>query len=107
MHAAMTTRIHPLKTPSPEDGARAAAITGREDGPPAAIMSPADGEKRLTVAEAAADAAVSVHTIRRGYENRHLRVQRFGVGGRGIRIRRADLAAWLDAGGRTDAMERR
>jgi excisionase family DNA binding protein len=64
------------------------------------------GEKKDTVAEAAAEATVSVHTIRRAYEHGHLRVLRFGIGGRGIRIRRADLAAWLEAGGRTDRVER-
>ena len=75
-----------------------------EDAASAAAM--AFGEKMLTVAEAAADASVSVHTIRRAYEHGHLRVLRFGVGGRGVRIRRADLAAWLEAGGRTDRLER-
>ena len=72
----------------------------------AAAAAAVFGDKMETVAEAAADASVSVHTIRRAYEHGHLRVLRFGVGGRGIRIRRSELAAWLEAGGRTDRMER-
>jgi excisionase family DNA binding protein len=58
-------------------------------------------DKRLTVAQAAEEATVSVNTIRRAYESEHLKVLRFGVGRRSIRIRRGDLMAWLDAGGST------
>jgi|SRR5262245_11127084 len=55
----------------------------------------------LTVAQAAEEATVSDHTIRRGYYGGHLRVKRMGMGARVIRIRRRDLLAWLDAGANT------
>jgi excisionase family DNA binding protein len=67
----------------------------------ASAVAAAFNDKRLTVAQAAEEAAVSVNTIRRAYESEHLKVIRFGIGGRGIRIRRGDLVAWLEAGGRT------
>lgn len=50
----------------------------------------------LTVEEAAAEAKVSVNTIRRAYEHGHLPVLRFGVGGRFIRVRRRALVTWLE-----------
>ncbi len=58
-------------------------------------------ETRLTVAQAAAEVGVSEHTIRRAYAGGHLVIKRFGLGARGIRIRRGDLRAWDDAGGQT------
>jgi len=77
--------------------------TKREQAQAAAAdaVAQAFDEKRLTVAQSAVDVNVSVNTIRRAYESGHLLVQRFGVGGRGIRIRRGDLMAWLAAGGKT------
>ena len=56
---------------------------------------------RLTVAQAAAEAAVSEHTIRRAYVHGHLPVHRFGLGARSLRIKRSELIAWLEAGGKT------
>ena len=56
---------------------------------------------RLTVAQAAAEAAVSEHTIRRAYAHGHLPVHRFGLGARSLRIKRSELLAWLEAGGQT------
>src|SRR5262245_17594795 len=55
----------------------------------------------LTVAQAAREATVREHTIRRGYFGGHLRVQRMGMGARLIRIRRRDLLAWMNAGANT------
>jgi excisionase family DNA binding protein len=60
---------------------------------------------RLTVAQAAAEAAVSEHTIRRAYVHGHLAIQRFGLGARSLRIKRSDLLAWLEAGGNTAARD--
>ena len=60
-------------------------------------------ETRLTVAQAAQEAAVSEHTIRRAYVHGHLPIQRFGLGARSLRIKRRDLIAWLEAGGQTAA----
>jgi excisionase family DNA binding protein len=62
-------------------------------------------EARLTVAQAAAEAAVSEHTIRRAYVHGHLAIQRFGLGARSLRIKRRDLVAWLEAGGQTAARD--
>jgi len=59
------------------------------------------GDVRLTVAQAAAEAAVSEHTIRRAYVHGHLPVHRFGLGARSLRIKRSELIAWLEAGGQT------
>ena len=73
----------------------------------AAAAAGAFENERLTVSQSAAEAAVSPHTIRRAYLYGHLRVQRFGVAGRGIRIRRADLLRWLEAGGRTVPTDRK
>ena len=68
----------------------------------AAAARTAFTEQRLTIAEAAADAHVSVNTLRRAYVYGHLVVQRFGMGARrSIRVRRGDLMAWLAAGGQT------
>jgi excisionase family DNA binding protein len=64
------------------------------------------GDARLTVAQAAAEAAVSEHTIRRAYVYGHLAIQRFGLGARSLRIKRRDLIAWLEAGGQTVARDR-
>jgi transcription initiation factor TFIIIB Brf1 subunit/transcription initiation factor TFIIB len=72
--------------------ARRDAVTAR--------ASAAHMDQRLTVAEAAHEAAVSEHTIRRAYVYGHLRVSHFGMG-RSKRIRRGDLFDWLDAGGKT------
>jgi predicted transcriptional regulator len=58
-------------------------------------------ETRLTVLQAAAEAGVSEHTIRRAYAGGHLVVKRFGLGARAIRIRRGDLRAWIEGGGQT------
>lgn len=58
-------------------------------------------EARITLEEAVREAHVSATSIRRAYRNGHLRVQRLGIGGRVLRIRRADLFAWLEAGGMT------
>jgi excisionase family DNA binding protein len=58
-------------------------------------------EERLTVAEAAKEATVSEHTIRRAYVHGHLAIQRFGIGQRSLRIKRRDLLKWLEAGGST------
>jgi excisionase family DNA binding protein len=58
-------------------------------------------EARLTVAEAATEAKVSEHTIRRAYVHGHLPIQRFGIGQRSLRIKRSDLLKWLEAGGNT------
>ena len=55
----------------------------------------------LTVATAAREATVSEHTIRRGYFGGHLKVQRMGMGGRIVRIRRRDLLEWGRNGGNT------
>lgn len=59
------------------------------------------GDARLTVAQAAAEANVSEHTIRRAYVHGHLRIHRFGLGARSLRIKRSELQAWLEAGGNT------
>jgi excisionase family DNA binding protein len=58
-------------------------------------------ETRLTVQQAATEAGVSEHTIRRAYAGGHLVVKRFGLGARAIRIRRGDLRAWIEGGGQT------
>ena len=55
----------------------------------------------LTVATAAREAKLSEHTIRRGYFGGHLKVQRMGMGGRIVRIRRRDLREWARNGGNT------
>jgi excisionase family DNA binding protein len=62
---------------------------------------PENPDPRLTTDQAAREANVGLHTIRRAYMNGHLTVQRFGRG-RGIRIKRSELLKWIDAGGRTD-----
>jgi excisionase family DNA binding protein len=62
---------------------------------------PDNPDPRLTTDQAAREANVGLHTIRRAYMNGHLVVQRFGTG-RGIRIKRSELMKWMDAGGRTD-----
>lgn len=77
-----------------------AALTDQRD-QVAASAAAAFDETRLTVEEAAEEARVSDHTIRRAYVGGHLLIKRFGVGARGIRIRRGDLRAWMDAGGQT------
>jgi excisionase family DNA binding protein len=56
----------------------------------------------LTIDQAAREANVSTMTLRRAFRNGHLHVRRFGVDGRGLRILRSALTAWMDAGGRTD-----
>jgi excisionase family DNA binding protein len=71
----------------------------------AALAAAALGEVRLTVQQAAIEAAVSEHTIRRAYVYGHLRIQRFGLGQRALRIKRSELEAWLAAGGKTSAPE--
>jgi excisionase family DNA binding protein len=71
----------------------------------ATAAADAFGNTRLTVAQAAAEAAVSEHTIRRAYVHGHLPVHRFGLGARSLRITRRDLIAWLEAGGNTAARE--
>lgn len=79
-------------------------LTARRDEAEAAAAAAgrtAFNDQRLTLAEAAAEVAVSINTLRRAYEHQHLTVQRFGIGGRGIRVRRADLMTWLAAGGKT------
>lgn len=58
-------------------------------------------DARLTVLQAATEAGVSEHTIRRAYAGGHLMIKRFGLGAQRIRIRRGDLRAWIDAGGQT------
>lgn len=70
--------------------------------PPAAPVLP---DARLTVAQAAAEAAVSEQTIRRAYVHGHLPVHRFGLGARSLRIKRSELLAWLEAGGQTGTAE--
>src|SRR5262245_29235917 len=57
----------------------------------------------LTVAQAAEEATVSDHTIRRGYYGGHLRGERVGrgSGAGGIGIRRRALRGWLEAGANT------
>lgn len=68
----------------------------------AASARSAFADYRLTIAEAATEAHVSINTVRRAYVYGHLVVQRFGTGARrGIRVRRGDLMAWLAAGGQT------
>jgi len=62
---------------------------------------PENPDPRLTTDQAAREANVGLHTIRRAYGNGHLVVQRFGRG-RGIRIKRSELLKWIDAGGKTD-----
>lgn len=62
---------------------------------------PENPDPRLTTDQAAREANVGLHTIRRAYGNGHLTVQRFGRG-RGIRIKRSELMKWIDNGGRTD-----
>jgi excisionase family DNA binding protein len=106
MHARMIAKLSHAEPSDLEARARTADLTVQGQHTATAPIG-VSADVRLTVQQAAAEAAVSVHTIRRGYENRHLRVQRFGIGGRGIRIRRADLAAWIENGGRTDVRERR
>jgi hypothetical protein len=76
------------------------ALTDRRDHVAASAAAAFD-DARLTVKEAAEEAFVSEHTIRRAYVGGHLVIKRFGIGARGIRIRRGDLRAWLDAGGQT------
>jgi excisionase family DNA binding protein len=63
--------------------------------------------ERLTVAEAAKEAKVSDHTIRRAYVHGHLAIQRFGIGQRSLRIKRSDLMKWLEGGGSTAPREGR
>jgi excisionase family DNA binding protein len=71
----------------------------------ATAAADAFGNVRLTVAQAAAEAAVSEHTIRRAYVHGHLPVHRFGLGARSLRIKRSELMAWLEAGGNTAARD--
>jgi excisionase family DNA binding protein len=66
---------------------------------------PHNPDPRLTIEQASGEANVSAHTIRRAYNNGHLTVIRFGVGGRGLRIKRSELMKWMDAGGRTDEQQ--
>jgi excisionase family DNA binding protein len=80
------------------------AFTDQQDQMVAAAVA-AVGEARLTVAQAAEEAAVSEHTIRRAYVHGHLAIQRFGLGARSLRIKRRDLLAWLEAGGNTAARD--
>ena len=81
---------------------KVAAFTDQRD-QVATAASAAYDNARLTVAQAAAEAAVSEHTIRRAYVHGHLAIQRFGLGARSLRIKRSDLLAWLEAGGQTAA----
>ena len=76
------------------------ALTERRDQVASAAVA-AFEEARLTVAEAATEAKVSEHTIRRAYVHGHLHIQRFGIGQRALRIKRSDLLRWLEAGGNT------
>ena len=76
------------------------ALTERRDQAATAAAAAFD-EGRLTVAEAATEAKVSEHTIRRAYVHGHLHIQRFGIGQRSLRIKRSDLMKWLEAGGNT------
>jgi excisionase family DNA binding protein len=71
----------------------------------AAEAATAFSEARLTVAQAAEEALVSEHTIRRAYVHGHLHIQRFGIGQRSLRIKRSDLMKWLEAGGNTAPRE--
>lgn len=76
------------------------ALTERRDQVATAAAAAFD-DVRLTVAEAATEAKVSEHTIRRAYVHGHLHIQRFGIGQRSLRIKRSDLVQWLEAGGNT------
>ena len=76
------------------------ALTERRDQVATAAAAAFD-DARLTVAEAATEAKVSEHTIRRAYVHGHLHIQRFGIGQRSLRIKRSDLLHWLEAGGNT------
>ena len=80
-----------------------AIMEGRDAAMHAAAKTAANryDDELLTVAEAAHEAKVSEHTIRRGYFGGHLRVQRMGMGGRIVRIRRRDLLEWGRNGGNT------
>lgn len=85
---------------SPRADGRLVDLVERRDRIATAAASAFD-EERLTVAEAAAEAKVSDHTIRRAYVHGHLAIQRFGIGQRSLRIKRSDLVKWLAAGGNT------
>jgi hypothetical protein len=81
----------------------AGMVEGREAAMSAGAKAAADryDDELLTVTEAADEATVSEHTIRRGYLGGHLKVQRMGMGGRIVRIRRRDLLEWGRNGGNT------
>lgn len=80
------------------------AFTERRDQVAAEAVT-AFSEARLSVAQAAEEASVSEHTIRRAYVHGHLKIQRFGIGQRSLRIKRSDLMLWLEAGGKTAPRE--
>ena len=83
-----------------ERASRVVELVERRDRLVSAAATVFDDE-RLTVAEAAQEAKVSDHTIRRAYVHGHLAIQRFGIGQRSLRIKRRDLMKWLEAGGST------
>jgi excisionase family DNA binding protein len=60
-----------------------------------------DAERLLTVLEASECVGCCEETIRRAYLARQLDVLRFGR--RNVRIRRSELFAWLERGGKTSA----
>ena len=70
------------------------ALTERRDQVASAAVA-AFEEARLTVAEAATEAKVSEHTIRRAYVHGHLHIQRFGIGQRVVahQTERSDAVA--------------
>ena len=57
----------------------------------------------LKLPDAVEETGASLKTLQRAYVNGRLRIMPFGA--RGIRIRRRDLLAWVEAGAPTDKVK--